>query len=86
MRHADAARRALLSVADARSSAFERVRRGGQETIQGIERCACKNTPAAYATGVRRIAAVAGYALTGRALAQPEEACGLEHAMRDSRW
>jgi hypothetical protein len=41
------ARRALLSVAGARSSAVERVRGEGEETIQGVERSARQNAPAA---------------------------------------
>ena len=77
-------RRALLSAAGARSSAVERVRSRGEETIQRREGCACKDAPAAYATGVRYDMAVAGYTLTGRALAEPERLCVLEHAMRDS--
>ena len=81
-----ATRRALLSITGARSSAVERVRSGGHETIEGMERRAREDTPAAQATGVRCNVAVAGYTLTGRALAQPEEACDLEHAMRDSSW
>jgi hypothetical protein len=84
MRYADAVRRALLSVRGARSTTVKRVGSRGQETIEGRERRAREDTPAAGATGVRCDAAVAGYTLTGRALAEPEEACGLEHAMRDS--
>jgi hypothetical protein len=44
---AGATRRALLSVAGARSSAVERVRRGGEETIQGVQRRARETAPAA---------------------------------------
>jgi hypothetical protein len=47
MGRADAARRALLSVTGARSSAVERVRGGGEETMQGVERSVRQNAPAA---------------------------------------
>ena len=82
MERANMARCALLSVADVRSSAVERVRSRGEETIEGIERREHKDAPAAYATGVRCDVAVAGYTLTGRALAEPERLCVLEHTAR----
>jgi hypothetical protein len=47
MGRTDVMRSALLSVAGARSSAVERVRCGGEETIQGVERRARENAPAA---------------------------------------
>jgi hypothetical protein len=72
-------RRALLLAVGARSGAVERVRSGFQEAIEGVERRRRRIAPAASPSGVRICALVAGYALTGRALAEPEEVCSLEH-------
>jgi hypothetical protein len=47
MRCAGTTKRTLLSVAGARSSAVERIRRGGEETIEGVEWRALEEAPAA---------------------------------------